>query len=150
MIFTKSPNKWYKIHRHIMHHIRDLHCAWQRANKGYCYRDLSDIDNWFFETFPRMLEDFKAISSGTPIIDTKLNSQENEALWNKILNEMIFLCDEQDSDKCSWQNKYKFDYKNLGINSDWFKEENKIYNYQQNCQNMFFNILKKHIRNLWD
>lgn len=48
------------------HKIRDIHCAWQRAVKGYCYRDVWNIDYWFLQTMPKMIDDLIKVHHGYP------------------------------------------------------------------------------------
>ena len=49
-IFTRTGyNKKYCILHPwevIMHKWRVIQCAWQRATKGYCSRDVWAIDDW--------------------------------------------------------------------------------------------------------
>ena len=59
------------------------HC-YQRITKGYSYRDLWNIDMWFLNTFPKMLEDFKKVTPGYPGYMT----QEE---YYAVLDRMIFL-----------------------------------------------------------
>ena len=34
---------------------RNMHAAWQRITKGYCYRDTWNMDDWFLSVAPPML-----------------------------------------------------------------------------------------------
>ena len=69
-IFTKFPYRASYCFLHplkvVKHKMRDIQCAWQRANKGYCYRDVWDIDHWFLEILPEMLDDFVEVHNGYP------------------------------------------------------------------------------------
>ena len=80
-IFTKpySSNPWEV----IKHFHRDIICAWQRATKGYCFRDLWDIDCWFLDIMPRMLKEFRDKTQGYP------NSYNSYEEWIAELDLMI-------------------------------------------------------------
>lgn len=61
-IFTKTgyTKKYCFLHpwKTISYKLSDIKCAWQRANKGYSFRDVWDLDNWFLRIMPEMLDDF--------------------------------------------------------------------------------------------
>ena len=37
---------------------RNIGYSWQRITKGYCDKDLWNIDGWFMDLMPDMLEQF--------------------------------------------------------------------------------------------
>ena len=39
--------------------FKNLKWAWQRATKGYCEKDVWNIDSWFLSIIPYMLEELK-------------------------------------------------------------------------------------------
>ena len=41
--------------------LKNRKAAKQRATKGYCYRDIYSISNWFLRIMPKMLEELKDI-----------------------------------------------------------------------------------------
>lgn len=65
-IFTKYYLRGFHPIGRIKHFFSDISCAIQRARKGYCYRDLWNIDLWLFELLPNMIKDFKNNMSGYP------------------------------------------------------------------------------------
>lgn len=167
-IFTKPHEKWYNVHKIILHYCRDIECAWQRASKGYCFRDLWSINDWFIDVFPKMLLDFKNNLHGHP---HGLTEEE----WNNIIDRIIFCLNEYDEEKCSYKNKYKdtfpleFDFKKSEefpnfnelvepIMTDkekenkelWLKEYTNIYNYRIKMLNEGLELFKNHFTSLWD
>lgn len=167
MIFTKSYCHWYRIDQIFIHHLRDIKCACQRANKGYCFRDIWNIDSWFIKLMPTMLEDFKKHNHGYP---NGMTEQE----WDKILNKMILLSKESMVETCSEKNQYedkysfKIEYKKLEekpefhtveiiyptkedkkISELYDKRQREIEQYMTNCQNEFLDMFKKYFNNLW-
>lgn len=52
--------------------FRDLKCCLERIRKGYCVKDLWEIDTWFLGIMPEMLEEF----------DRRKNSYPN-AFWEQ-------------------------------------------------------------------
>lgn len=41
-------------------------CAKQRAKKGYCYRDIYSISDWFLHIIPKMLNELNNVRKGYP------------------------------------------------------------------------------------
>ena len=56
----------------IRQFFRDLKCCLDRIRKGYCVKDLWEIDTWFLGIMPEMLEEF----------DRRKNSYPN-AFWEQ-------------------------------------------------------------------
>ena len=56
----------------IRQFFRDLKCCLDRIRKGYCVKDLWEIDTWFLRIMPEMLEEF----------DRRKNSYPN-AFWEQ-------------------------------------------------------------------
>ena len=107
-IFTKTGYKKKYLWTHpwelLFHYGRDLKCAFQRAYKGYCFRDLWNVNDWFLELMPRMLTEFKEKSYSYPCY---FNDEEE---WEKTLDHMIFCFKEANAETCSQKNEYD-DYK---------------------------------------
>lgn len=92
--------------------FRDLKCCCQRIRRGYCYKDLWSIDEWFLSVMPDMLQEYKENRNGSPGILGENYADEDGILcndtcheeWDKILNQMIFLLREADEDTCTRKN----------------------------------------------
>lgn len=108
-IFTKTGyNKKYCIlhpWKVIMHKCRDIKCAWQRATKGYCFRDVWAIDEWFVNVFPEMIEELIEVHHGYP---GELTDEE----WINILKKMSKSFRNADDDKTEFHNPYEEEYLN--------------------------------------
>lgn len=124
MIFTKTGYKLsYNLthpHEVIMHWCRDIKCAWQRANKGYCFRDLWNIDKWFLAIMPKMIQELKERKMGYPV---GLSEKE----WDSILDEMIQCFKEANSETTSFINLYEEEYfeKVLPVWMSQFEDEKR-------------------------
>jgi len=146
-------------HKVIMHHIRDIHCAWQRATKGYCYRDIWSIDNWFLELIPKMLEEFKKIRHGYP---ASLTLEE----WDDIIQQMKTHFEKANELTTDFVNPYEDEYlSTLSINletnilecsADETLENNyreyarKKHEYLEENLKAGFKLFEEHFHNLWD
>lgn len=89
-----------------------LKCAWQRATKGYCYRDLWALDDFYNSLFSASLMEFANTSASTPC-----NYTEQE--WRNALQET--------ARKFSPKDYYSPDpqqngYKEVLEGLDWLKE----------------------------
>lgn len=106
-IFTKFPYKksYCLLHplKVITHKIRNIQCAWQRANKGYCYRDVWDIDHWFLNIIPEMLNDFVKEHHGYP--DGMTDDE-----WVKILYKMAKCFRNANEETTEFVNPYEEEY----------------------------------------
>lgn len=177
-IFTKHPYriKYYLKHPidFFSHYFRDIQCAYQRATKGYCYRDLWSIDVWFLNLFPKMLEEFNQIKQGHP---SEITSDD----WDLIIDDMIYYFKnaniettdfinlyEKEYSKIS-EKKYKFmDFKKIkdsnfyemifpelsdeekNICDNYYKEENLKFEYMKENLKKGFKLWNKYFYNLWD
>lgn len=50
----------------IRQFFRDLKCCLDRIRKGYCVKDLWEIDTWFLGIMPEMLEEFDRRKNSYP------------------------------------------------------------------------------------
>lgn len=106
-IFTRHPyiKKYYIKHpiQFISHYFYDIKNAWQRANKGYCDKDLWNIDNWFLNIIPKMLTEFQKKTDGYP---GNMTMEE----WDNILSEMIKHFKNANEETCDFSNMYEKQY----------------------------------------
>lgn len=121
-VFDKSEykgmlkHKWREI---IPTLFRDLRCCVQRCRKGYCYRDLWNIDIWFLNVMPDMLREFRDNTHGYPyeLVEKHNESEDKEKLaveeWNEILEKMAFLFQEADEDTCKKENPYQAEHDHI-------------------------------------
>lgn len=125
MIFNNTgyTKKYMLTHPHemILNWCSDIKCAWQRANKGYCYRDLWSIDSWFMRIMPEMIREYKKNKHGYP---SRFKSEEE---WDKILDTIILHFREANAETTSFINKYDEGYykKVLPIWIEQFKDSEK-------------------------
>lgn len=80
-VFKKAPYRWYEIFHRVRWFFRSINCAWERATKGYCYRDLWSMDIFYGKLFEDTLREFNETRHGYPG-----NMTDEE--WGKYLNEM--------------------------------------------------------------
>jgi len=98
--------------------FRNIKYSWQRITKGYCNKDLWNIDYWFMSLMPDMLQQFKNTRHGSPGIlgkdytndDGILCNDECHAEWDKILEQMIFLFREMNEEACQKKNPYEAEH----------------------------------------
>jgi hypothetical protein len=162
-IFTKTGYglKYCITHPHevIMHKIRDIHCAWQRATKGYCYRDIWSIDYWFLKTIPNMIDSLKKVHHGYP---NGLSDEE----WCEILSKISRSFRNADDECTDYVNPYKDEYLSklhIDIETSRFicdadEELEKKYLETENKRNQYMNdnlkegfaLFQKYFHSLWD
>lgn len=119
-IFSKS-DYGYQLRKNFLKvpvmFMRDIKCCWQRIHKGYCYKDLWSIHDWFLQTIPEMLSEYKENRIGSPDCleeSTQFTSHaigdNNNSEWDAILDRMIFLFREANKETCQKKNPYKEEY----------------------------------------
>lgn len=155
--------------------FRRLKWAWQRATKGYCDMDYSEIDGWFLSVIPDMLKDFRDLEvHGLPpsfIVDYYNNHKDEYSLT---LDEAITGCFDNDKEKeRQYQeitDKADEEYTNvlnrmifLFKESDPFKEDDNVDGetekitmslekrdeYTEKCKNEAFKLFAEHFYGLW-
>ena len=122
--------------------FRNIKYSWQRISKGYCDKDLWSIDYWFMNIIPEMLQEFKNKKQGSPGVlgqdyinedGIRCNDMCHKE-WDSILEEMIFLFREMNSETCQRKNIY----------------EKEVCDYREECKNKAFNLFSKCFYHLWD
>jgi hypothetical protein len=81
-IFEKAPYRWWQIWEIIKFYFGTLKCAWQRMTKGYCYRDVYDLSEFYIELFSASLKELSETTHGYP-----LDFKDMET-WRDYLKEM--------------------------------------------------------------
>lgn len=81
-IFEKAPYRWWQIWKIIKFYFGTLKCAWQRMTKGYCYRDVYDLSEFYIELFSASLKELSETTHGYP-----LDFKDMET-WRDYLKEM--------------------------------------------------------------
>jgi hypothetical protein len=107
----------YRFFYKIKEFPRDLKHWYQRAKKGYSYRDLWSIDYWFMEIMPKMLADFKKNLHGCPSqFTTHADGTKYQDVdkgmkdWETVIDRMIFCFTEMHENTCSMKNEYEDEY----------------------------------------
>lgn len=146
----------YNIFYQIKYLPHDIKMRFQRAFRGWADCDVGDMDMWFMEVIPQMLQYLRDYKFGTPVLDVDASYEENKDKWNKILDKMIFLCQEMNKETCSEQNEIVENYiRNIEnnnpvkIDNNACERQQEIDQYRQQCRETFFKYFKEYFHNLW-
>lgn len=90
-VFSPSPYSKWQLHHHIKHFARNMKYAWQRATKGYCERDLWDLDRFYSQLFENSLVDFAETTHGAPDKYFRAGKENEIESWQERLHD-IALC----------------------------------------------------------
>ena len=101
--------------------LRNIKYSFQRVTKGYCDKDLWNIDYWFMNLMPDMLQQFKDTKHGSPsclgteYVDEHGISCNDEchSEWDRILDNMIFWFREMNEETCQKKNTYQKEHDNI-------------------------------------
>ena len=109
--------------RHPIQYVRNifhrLHNGWMRATKGYCYHDLWNIDSWFYDVIPDMLDTFADKTLGYPG-DIEFPTPESWITYLHNLANDLRLCTDTAAEQ---MNEYYAAYLNLSDKSTPEAEE---------------------------
>lgn len=157
-IFEKKEYKRllrYDIFGIVPRLVCDIQCCWQRCRKGYCYRDIWDIDLWFLEIMPDMLKDFRKMSQGIPNrIYEKYSKEENgeekaEREWKAIIKRMEHLFREANEETCRKKNPY-MNAKGRIKKAKYYEEEQKLAAYRYRCKDEAIQLFSEWFYDLWN
>ena len=141
------------------HKMRDIHCAWQRAVKGYCYRDVWNIDYWFLRTMPKMIDDLIKVHHGYP-------GEMTDKEWVETLKKMSTAFKNANEETTEFINPYEDEYfENVDfsfedqklicdvdevLSDKYHNEEQKKIAFMQKSLDEGMTLFHKHFRGLWD
>lgn len=125
-VWSGDEFRWQLREPYRLPHLvfQNIKYSWQRITKGYCDKDLWNIDGWFMDIMPNMLQQFKENRHGSPgILGTDYVNADgircNDTChqeWDEILDKMIFLFREMNEETCQKKNpmRLKENWKNIG------------------------------------
>jgi hypothetical protein len=173
-VFSRAPYGRWDIYHHVLWFFRSLYCAWERATKGYCYRDLWSL-NWFYtQLFIDSIREFKKGLHGAPqefFDDDKENQIER---WENYLEEMAQhfynSLEENNPDKNEFADEFhrlrllKIEKDEHGysvmknhtepeavaIREKWFAREKELHEWRYAELNKGLDMLKENFSALWD
>ena len=135
---VKEHFKSKELHNIPKEIFRDLKCCVQRIKRGFCYRDIWNIDDWFLSVIPDMLDELKNTRRGFPARFLKNDGSDTDEergraaeKWEEILTEMAFLFREANEETCQKKNPYDEEYgivlhkfiERFGFNGKWVKKK---------------------------
>ena len=173
-VFSRAPYGRWDIYHHVLWFFRSLYCAWERATKGYCYRDLWSL-NWFYtQLFIDSIREFKKDLHGAPqefFDDDKENQIER---WENYLEEMAQHFYNSLEENEVQKNEYKEEIHRLNllkiergedgfsrsitstspdavaIREKWFEREKELSSWREEELNKGLEMLKENFGGLWD
>ena len=115
LIDKPKPMNVYRIFDTIKEFPQDIKHIYQRARKGYSFRDVWSIDYWFMDILPNMLTDHKKNKRGCPAQFVKSDDEQDFEKgmndWQNVLDRMIFCFREMNDDTCSMKNEFEEEYR---------------------------------------
>lgn len=152
----------------MLYRIKDLliriKYAWQRAVRGYDDRACWNIDYWFLDIMPKILDNLINNRFGYP-------GRLDDETWDKILKDMKHCFEDASEETCSMKNEYEEDYYETLLNEyakngkatwsklsmtqdeikeNYYKRETEIFEYRNKQLNKGLNLFKKYFWDLWD
>ena len=141
--------------------FRDLKFCYQRITRGWCESDTWNMDTWFLEVIPPMLNYLRKNTHGHPC-------EISEFEWDNILCNMEYLFKEADENQCGWYNQYKKEFDEISfrdresfkdnlhspkyrsITRKYLENEKRKSEYMKKCKDEAFELFSKWFYDLWD
>ena len=165
------PCRWQYYITHPWEFFEDcwlnIKAAYQRITRGFAYRDLFNIDNWFLDIFPEMLKEFRENLYSFPG-NSEFPTFES---WTAYLEEMETHFRNANENQKVELNEWEEDYlkyplewqKNKGeicltmtdntpkdITEKWLARETEINAWREEELKKSFEMLQKNFHYLWD
>lgn len=172
-VFQKSPYRKRCIIENIKYYCGCLRYAWQRATKGYCYRDIWDLDHFYTQLFIDSITYFKNNLHGAP---SDLYDEKNDSIekWENYLDEMVLhfynSLEENEVQKNEFEEEYhrlnpfeiikndqgfyslkeNHEAEAIKIREKWLERDKEIYDWRASELNKGLDMLKERFHDLWD
>ena len=144
-IFERAPYRWWQIWEIIKFYFGTLKCAWQRMTKGYCYRDVYDLSEFYIELFSASLKELSETTHGYP-----LDFKDMET-WRDYLKEMAehFLAA---STNIQYMTQRVLNHENFSEDKaqELIKAVMNDNKYREEHLDKALNMFKERFYNLWD
>lgn len=133
----------------------NIKAAYQRITRGFAYRDLFSIDNWFLDIFPEMLKEFRENLHSFPG-NSEFPTFES---WTAYIEEMETHFRNANENQKVELNEWEEDYLKYLINKDevclnitekWLARETEIEAWLEEELKEGFEMLQKNLHHLWD
>lgn len=133
----------------------NIKAAYQRITRGFAYRDLFSIDNWFLDIFPEMLKEFRENLHSFPG-NSEFPTFES---WTAYIEEMETHFRNANENQKVELNEWEEDYLKYLINKDevclnitekWLARETEIEAWLEEELKKGFEMLQKNLHHLWD
>lgn len=155
--FSRNP---FKV---ISQFFRNIRYAYQRATKGYCERDVWNLDYFYLKLFYSTLRELADTTHGYPA------EFEDPELWSAMLREIAEHFNNANEDTVDFplaketdelhekmlefdifSDKTKEDPRYQELREAWFDKVKELANFRVLEKNIGFELLKKYFFDLWD
>ena len=136
--------------------VFDLKCCAQRIRKGYCVKDLWDMDSWFTDVIPDMLEELDRTRTGYPAYFEEEYFKEHQPELGMTYDEFLFgdspeqeACRREAGEACSarWGGILRETARLLRESA---RDDDVTDAHRALCRKKAFSQLEKYLENLWD
>lgn len=156
-LFQKAPYHWWQIFKIIRYYFETLQCIWQRATKGYCFRDIWDLDEYLLYILHHTINNLADTTHGYP---GNFRAPTDWELYLKEMAQHFHNSSEYTNDVEEAKNIYKdWLYNVKGFNNfkvdniqkeKYRQREKEIYQWRQSELEKGFKMLQERFRDLWD
>jgi hypothetical protein len=173
-VFSPAPYRKWDIFHRILWFFGSINCAWQRAIKGYCYRDLWRMDWFYTQLFIDSIREFKKNLHGAPQEFFDNDAENQIERWESYLEEMAQHFYNSLEENSEGKNQYEEEFHRLNewtmecdengymvhkqstdpaavsARKKWLEREKELASWRQEELDKGMNMLRENFPALWD
>ena len=173
-VFSPAPYRKWDIFHRILWFFRSINCVWERAIKGYCYRDLWSMDYFYSQLFVDSMREFKKNLHGAPQEFFDKDAENQIERWKNYIEEMAQHFENSIEENSEGKNQYEEEFHRLDewtveydengymvrkrstdpaavtAREKWFEREKELSSWRQKELDKGLYMLGKSFPSLWD
>lgn len=173
-VFSRAPYGRRDIFHRVLWFFKSINCAWQRATKGYCYRDLWSMDYFYSQLFVDSMREFKKNLHGAPQEFFDSDAENQIERWENYIEEMAQHFENSIEENSEGKNQYEEEFHRLNewtmerdengymvhkqstdpaaiaIREKWFEREKELVLWRLEELHKGMDMLKEKFNGLWD
>ena len=173
-VFSRAPYGRRDISHRVLWFFKSINCAWQRATKGYCYRDLWSMDYFYSQLFVDSMREFKKNLHGAPQEFFNRDAENQIERWENYIEEMAQHFENSIEENSKGKNQYEEEFHRLNewtmerdengymvrkqstdpaavsARKKWFEREKELASWRQEELGKGLYMLRKSFPSLWD
>lgn len=142
-LFTRPPYRWWQFKKNFLYILGTIKCMRQRITKGYCFRDVWNLGDFYITLFSNSIKDLADTTNSFPL---DFRYYQDWINYLNIMSTHFKKAQEINDEIYNIETKEAPDEENQSM-SDFYKTKRK--RKSQELEDGL-NMLKDRIEDLWD